>query len=293
MVKKVNPDAILALNSMGLFLSEKHIYHTSNMPYKKVAELVRGEYPDTEHFRKLISYYEFVGEREKENFEKAEKIIVLSKKIQENIIEQGIAEEKITYVHRAIPKLYGEWPKKEGKMKIILMPAELRVMKGVRYALETMKILKKRVPEAVLVMCGRTNNYEQEYMKQLINDARGKANIITAGFAPKEIFYGYMRMAECAFMPFCFDECPIALSECIGHGLPVVTNEYAGFERQVIDRFGYCARYKDVEDYADALEKMLTEPDFRDKKARGAREVTDEFTFESYKKGINDVFAKG
>ncbi|MBZ5503428.1 MAG: hypothetical protein LAN59_14555, partial [Acidobacteriia bacterium] len=59
--------------------------------------------------------------------------------------------------------------------------------------------------------------------------------------------------AECAFMPFCFDECPISLTECIGSYLPVVTNEYAGFEKPVINTFGYCAEYKNVRDYADAL----------------------------------------
>ena len=190
---------------------------------------------------------------------------------------------------RMIVELVGISRKKE-RMRMILMPAELRVMKGVRYAIETMKLLKERMPNAVLVICGRMNHYEQDYMKQLIEDAKGQANIIVAGFVPKEQLYRYMEIAECAFMPFCFDECPISLCECIGHGLPVVTNEYAGFGTGVVARFGYCAKHKDVNDYAKALEKMLSDEDFRQRKIDGAKQITDEFTFDLYKKEINHVF---
>ncbi|MCX6773827.1 MAG: glycosyltransferase family 4 protein, partial [Candidatus Micrarchaeota archaeon] len=236
--KRVNGkgyDAILAFTCMGLFLSKRHVYYTSNMPYKRVLELVKGEYPDTPCFRKLIDYYRFVADRERENYEKAEKIIVCSRMVMKSIVEDhDISPEKIVYAPRQIPKLYQDIPegKKEG-MRIILMPAELRVMKGVRYAIEAMKLLKREVPNAVLVISGRINRYEQEYIDGLLNEARGKANIIVTGFLKKEQLYGYMRNAECAFMPFCFDECPISLAECIGHGLPVVTNEYAGYDKEI------------------------------------------------------------
>ena len=289
-VGKTDHDAILAFNSMGLFLSENHIYHTSNVPYKKVFELVKDEYPENEHYRKLLDYYEFVGNREKENYEKAGKIIVNSRKIEEHIAEQGIDPEKIFYVPRAIPKLYSNKERKKEKMKIVLMPAELRVMKGVGYAIETMKILKKKMPNVVLIICGRMNYYEKDYMKQLISDARGKANIIVTGFVPKKQLHGYINMAECAFMPFCFDECPISLSECIGHGLPVVTNEYAGFEKKVINQFGYCADYKDINDYAEGLMKILSDDHLRKEKSDGAKKITDQFNFDFYKKEINNVF---
>jgi glycosyltransferase involved in cell wall biosynthesis len=289
-VGSVEHDAVLAFTGMGLFLPEKFIYYTSNMPYKKVIQLVEGEYPDTEHFRKLLDYYRFVADKEKENYERATRIIVHSKKIEEHIAaEHGIAPGKITYIPRPIPAFSGKQEKK-GNMRIILMPAELRVMKGTRYAIETMKLLKKRVPNAVLVICGRINGYEQEYMKELLREAKGKANIIVTGFLPKEHLHKYMELAECAFMPFCFDECPISLTECIGHCLPVVTNEYAGFEKETIDEFGYCAEYKNIEDYTDGIEKMLTDKSFKEKKSEGAKDVARKFDAENYKERINNVF---
>ncbi|MBN1169650.1 glycosyltransferase family 4 protein [Candidatus Micrarchaeota archaeon] len=289
-VSHADHDAVLAFNSMGLFLSEKFIYYTSNVPYKKVVELVDGEYPETAHFRKLLDYYGFVAEREIENYEKAEKIIVHSMKIQEHIVEQGIAPGKIVYIARPIPKMQPGGERKVGKMRIIIMPAELRVMKGVKYAIETMKLLKDMMPNAILIITGRINNYEQDYMKQLLHEAGGKANVIATGFLPKEQLHRYMQAAECAFMPFCFDECPIALSECIGYGLPVVTNEYAGFDRETIGRFGYCARHKDINDYAEGLGRILSDDDLRMEKRRGTREITEKFNFDRYKKEINNVF---
>lgn len=295
-VGDARPDAILAFNSMGLFLKQRHIYYTSAVPYRKVRELVEGEYPKTPHFQRLLGYYRFVGESEGENFEKAEKIITHSVKIRQHIIEEhGVEPGKVTCLRRPIPDLRGSAktrPAESGgrRMRVVLMPAELRVMKGTRYAIEAMKILKKTVPEAVLVICGRMNNYEQDYMRSLLDGAKGRANIIIAGFLPEERLYGYMGMADCAFMPFCFDECPVALCECVGHGLPVVTNEYAGFGREEIESFGYCARYKDTEDYAEGLMRMLTDEGFRRRKADGAVEAIKRFGADDYRRAVNDVF---
>ena len=124
-VEKTKPDAILAFNSMGLFLSERFIYHSSTVPYRKIAELVKGEYPETEHFRRLLEYYRFVGEKEVDNYKKAEKIIVHSRKVMEHIIyEHGIDAEKIVYIARPIPKLYSAKKTKNEKTRMILMPSK-------------------------------------------------------------------------------------------------------------------------------------------------------------------------
>jgi glycosyltransferase involved in cell wall biosynthesis len=289
-----DPDAILAFTMMGRHLSRKHAYYTSNVPYKRVVSLIEGEYPDNAHFRNLAGYYRFVAGREREDYEKADRIIVLSRKIREIIIdEHGIDPGKITYIPRPIP-IFKNARKAGNKagLKLIIMPAELRVMKGIRYAIETMKILKKTNPEAVLLICGRMNNYEKDYVKSLLDGARGKANISLAGFIGKDKLHAFLGIADCAFMPFCFDECPIALSECLGHGLPVVTNEYAGYGRDDIERFGYCARCKDPADYADGLARMLTDDGFARKRAEGAKSVAGKYTFERYKEGVDSVFSE-
>jgi hypothetical protein len=93
-------------------------------------------------------------------------------------------------------------------------------------------------------------------------------------------------------MPFCFDECPISLSECIGSCLPVVTNEYAGFDKKVINTFGCCAEYKNVRDYADALIRMLTDSGFNRSKRRGCQTMIETFTFHQFKENLNRVFEK-
>jgi glycosyltransferase involved in cell wall biosynthesis len=143
---------------------------------------------------------------------------------------------------------------------------------------------------AVLVICGSINKYEEEYVKGLLKEAQGKANIVVAGYLPKKALYKYMEMADCAFMPFCFDECPIALTECIGHGLPVITNEYAGYERSIIDTFGYCARHNDAEDYAKGLLRTLSDEEYNSRKRKGAMDVAREFNFDRFKEELNDVF---
>jgi glycosyltransferase involved in cell wall biosynthesis len=286
-------DRVLAFTSMGLFLDRKFIYYTSTVPYKKVAEIAEHEYPPTGRFRELLEYYRFIASREGENYEKAERIIVLSAKIAELLKEcHSVDREKIRYVPRPIPRFIRKKESGRGDLKIIIMPAELRVMKGIRYAIETMKLMKKRVPDAVLVICGRINNYEREYVSSLLKDARGKANIVLAGFPPRDRYLEHLSGADCAFMPFCFDECPISLTECVGSGIPLVTNEYAGYAKDVIDEFGYRARHNDVDDYADGLERMLTDEDFRARKEAGAESVAARFTFERYREALADAIER-
>ncbi len=290
---KASPDAVLAFTGMGMFLKQKHVYYTSNVPYKAVARLVRDEYPRTERFRRLMRHYRFVAGKEAEFYRRAERIVVLSKKVKELIsAEHGIDEEKISYIPRPVPRLSAPAQRKEDGVRMILMPAELRVMKGIRYAIETMKILKKTEPRAVLVMRGRVNGYERRYVEGLLAESRGKANIAVLGFMPRERFYSFMRAADCAFMPFCFDECPISLRECLGNCLPVVTNEYAGYERRVIQSFGSCVERNDVEGYAEALSRMLSDPRHKRKKTEGAARMAVEYPFEKYQEALNDVFER-
>jgi glycosyltransferase involved in cell wall biosynthesis len=304
-VTRFSPDVILAFTNMGLFLDRDFIYYTSNVPYKRVLQLVAGEYPENTHFSALLNHYKFVAGQEAENYEKAEHIVVLSHMIREAIVtEHGIDPDKITYLPRYIPKLQdqpiympsrSEFPHSRSssrKMQIILMPAQLRVMKGIRYAVETMKILKKEMNNAVLVICGSFNAYEHDYVKSLLHDAKGKANIVVTGYLPRDKYYGYLRNAECAFMPFCFDECPISLSECIGSGLPVVTNEYAGYSEPVINTFGYCADYKNVEDYADALMKMLSDREYNRVKRDGCRTITEAFSLDKFRENLQRVVTR-
>lgn len=162
------------------------------------------------------------------------------------------------------------------------MPAEISIRKGIRSAIETMKILKTVAPTAVLVICGRMNAYEQDYIRELLAEAKGKANIIQAGFLPKEKFFSYIQQASCVFMPFCFDESPIALNECLAHGVPVVTNTYAGYSKDIIDQFGYCAEYGNTEDYAKGLLKLLQDSEYNKQKRLQVQGLYEKFTFKEF-----------
>ena len=50
-------------------------------------------------------------------------------------ISQIVPPEKIDYVPRPVPRLSGPSERPDGRVKIILMPSELRVMKGIRQAI--------------------------------------------------------------------------------------------------------------------------------------------------------------
>ncbi len=288
-------DRVVTFANMGQFLTRAFVCITTIVPCARTLKILRREYPKTAEYRAILAYYALVAKHEKEMYERPEKIIVFSEVIRRSIVEDyGVSPKKVIYIPKPIPVFASETKhasSKESEMKIILMPAELRVRKGIRYAIETMKILKKELPGSVLVICGRIHFQEQEYVRQLLEEAKGKANIAMTGFLPKDKLYEYMKKAECAFMPFCFDECPVALGECIGHGLPVVTNEYAGFQKEIIEKFGYCCKQDTPRDYADALMRLLTDQAVMDTKRKGALSVAKKFTSEKFAQALNDAIA--
>ncbi len=294
-VNDKNYDRIVVFSKMGMFIKQKFVLITTTIPIKRALIILEKEYPATRQFKKIINYYRIVGSKESENYKKAGKIVTFSAEIKKSLIKElNITPGKIVYIPRPVPYFIEKRrtvKNNESGMKIILMPSELRVRKGIRYAIETMKILKKKLPGAVLIICGKVNFLEKEYVRKLLKDAKGKANVVAAGFLPKDQLYRYMEEADCAFMPFCFDECPIALGECVGHGLPVITNKYAGYEKKVIESFGYCLEHN-AKKYAEKLIEILSDEKIMDKKRRGAIKMAKNFTFPSFAKLLNETIRK-
>jgi len=292
-VKELNPDIVIAFTNMGLFLNKKHIYFTTSLPYKHALKLIEGEYPENIQFKELTKYYQFIAEQEYQSYEKAELILTTSIKVKEAIIEEyNINPDKIIYIPLPIYTLIDIGNKNKShksNMKLILMPAELRVRKGLRYAIETMKILKEKIPNAVLIICGKINEYENEYIQELLQKAKGKANMIVAGFLPRKQYYQYMKSVECAFLPvLCEGQCE-ALAECIASGLPVVTNKYTQYNKDIINTIGYCASYKDIKDYANGLIKLLTDSDYNKEKREGTKIIANKYSFENFKRLLNNA----
>lgn len=292
-IQKEKFDLIIAFTNMGLFLKQDHVYITSNLPFKKIIKIVGKEYPKNTHFKKLIDYYNLLAEKEEQNYKKAKKIFVYSREIKKSIIEEyKVPKNKIVYFQRHITYFKNSKNSKNSKLKIILMPSSLSVQKGIKVATKTMEILKIKEPNTILIICGKIDPYEEKYIKELLKKTKGKANILLTGYLPKRKFYNYLENADCAFMPFNYDECPISLSECLGHEIPIVTNKYAGYSKKIINSFGICIKRNNEKDYARALLKILRNEKVMKKKRENIKKLTNKLNEKKFKEKINNELLK-
>ncbi len=301
-MQKDKPDAIIACTNMGRFLKTKHIYLTTTLPYKLSHHMLSPEYPDIPHYNKLVSHLKFLGTQEKQNYEKAELILTASPKIKSSIIqEHEIDPEKIivlpypimlqshhTNAEKRDEKIQQpEHQQKDSRLKMIIMPQEVRIMKGIKDAIETMKLVKKTLPNAVLIICGKVNEYEKPLVLSMLKEARQQANIILAGFLPRDQYYKYLAVADCAFLPVLSEGQCGTMSECIASQLPVVTNEFNQYPEEIIKEVGHFAKHRNTEDYAQGILKLLTDQSYNNKKREAAKEVAKIYSFEKFEHALN------
>lgn len=87
-------------------------------------------------------------------FQRSDKIIAVSKFIQQKLIERGCPSEKITQHYIGIDNKYFSPTGKKAQQPTILFVGRLIEQKGCQYLLQAMKNINKAIPEAQLIIAG-------------------------------------------------------------------------------------------------------------------------------------------
>lgn len=268
-------DILHCFNTTSLFLErESFLFQTLNPTYASVHETLRSEYPSGRKYERKLACYEFASSLEEREYAKAPEIVASSELAKENIARYyGVKRRRIQVIPAGIDSSVCNlnYAKRESKLRIILFPNRISVLKGFHYVSEAMKKIKKAFPNSILIVANRIDDFEYDLLSDDIKALKKMGAIAIAGFLPRKALYEYYRMADVCLVPSLCDDMSLVVLESVAHATPIVATSNTGFPD--VEEVGIKVPPKDSEAIADAVIALLSEEERYMKKRESAREV--------------------
>lgn len=178
--------------------------------------------------------------------------------------------------------------------KVILFGGRLSESKGGEQALEALRLVRARVPSAVLLVVGTVDFYAERMQKQASKIGLEDA-LVFAGKVPFEDMRCAYAVADVVLVPsICFDSLPRVVLEGMAAGKPVVATKYGGAPEAVIDGVtGYIVNPLVPQEIAEKVSDILeTNIDVVSMGAEAKKRVESEFNLAKMVREYETLYAK-
>ena len=237
------------------------------------------------------------------------KIIAVSDFIKKELEGIGVPPKKLVTVHHGID--IKNFKRKRGKRilkkfpelndrRIILHPARTVLEKGCDVSIKALKLIKKKFPDILLVLCGTKHVIDWEsrqekdiaYLLHLINRLGLEDNILMDSFS-REQMIGLYQLAEFSIYPSSFEE-PFGLTiiESLSCGKPMIVTDCGGMPEVIKNgENGIVIKRKDYNALAQKSLYLLKNEQTKQELGKNGRKMVEErFTAEDMVKNTIDVY---
>ncbi len=263
---------------------------TVHSTWKGEAEAIRGEpysrLNPNEKF--LVSFNWFLRIFEEKMLERSKRLIAVSDFTRKELTQYyGISEAKIRVIHNGVDteKFHSAEDKRKVKAELgfntddptILSVGRLYARKGLFTLIESMPAVKKRFPNAKLIISGKGQSNE---MKKLVDHAERlgvQGNIVFTGYFPDAKLPKLYQAADVfAFSTF-YEHHPFAVLEALSSQLPVVTTTVGGIPETITDgKNGFLCKPFNSGQFSDRILYLLEHPAVAEEMACQARQTIEE-----------------
>jgi glycosyltransferase involved in cell wall biosynthesis len=207
--------------------------------------------------------------------------VCVSEFVRDRLLARGFPPEKLEIIYQGVDQR-GDIDAAEATEKeadpYILFVGRFVEKKGVSHLIEAMRLLESRGSGARLVLIG-----DGPLGQTLRDQARGMKQVAFLGWLPNAEIRQRMRGALALCVPSVTgregdaEGLPTVIFEAMAEGAPVVGSRHAGIAEAVDDgRTGLIVPEGDVPALADALERMIADPELRRRLGMAARAVAAE-----------------
>lgn len=218
----------------------------------------------------------------------ANKLVVFTQNAKAELIERyGICGAKITIVpqgsfrhltqtHQYSMKSAREELRIPASGKVILSFGVLRKSKGQSNLVSAMPSVIRAIPEAILVVAGKSTRDEQDELENLISQLGIEDNVLLdARFIPDEELPVYFAAADLVALPYLSSYHSSVLEVAYSFGKPIVASRVGGLIECVEEgKTGLLVTPGDVQELADSLICALEDNDTLSKMGRAAYEYS-------------------
>ena len=164
--------------------------------------------------------------------------------------------------------------------KVILFVGTLRPVKGIRYLIEAMMIIKDKNENTKLFLVG--DGEERTYLENLVKELMLDEYVMFIGEVPNEKVPEYMVAADVFVLPSLSESFGIVNIEAMACGLPVIATKVGGLPEIIRDgENGVLVEPKNPEEIAENIILLLKDDELREGISRNNMKMVREYTWES------------
>ena len=195
-----------------------------------------------------------------------------------------------TYLSQVRNSSFKEQVGRDGPLVLYL--GRLSPQKGIRYAIEAMKYVAKKVPQAKLVMAGPDYSGYSAYLRQMIRKLDLADNVILLDVVTDETKEAQV-IASCDVfvMPSSFEGFSQAVMKAMAQGRPVVVSDVGGLPYEVdYGRCGAICEYGNSWSLATSILQLIENPGMAAEMGTEGRTRAESFTFDRLAQSISDMY---
>jgi len=173
--------------------------------------------------------------------------------------------------------------------KIILFVGRVASEKSIDKIIKALAIIKKRsTDKEKLLIVG--NGPAMDELKQLARTLKLEKDVIFAGAVSYEEIMHYYKMAYVFTITSTTETFGIVTIEALASGVPVLAVKAPGAVDILTDGLDGMLVDDDVEKFADALEKIIREPELRGKLSKGALKTSKKYSIDTISERMLNLY---
>jgi len=173
--------------------------------------------------------------------------------------------------------------------KIILFVGRVASEKSIDKVIKALAIIKKRgIGKEKLLIVG--NGPAMDELKQLTRSLKVEEDLIFTGTVSYEEIQHYYKMAYVFTIASTTETFGIVTIEALASGVPVLAIKAPGAVDILTDGLDGLLVDDDVEKFANALEKIIKEPELRERLSRGALKTSEKYNIDTISERMLNLY---
>ena len=230
----------------------------------------------------------------------SDKLIVTSTGLKKLISSTRITDDKITVISDYVildnfsSDIYDDTLVEKYKLhnnKIVMYTGMLKKYQGIEYLLKSFLKIEKKCPDAVLVIVGNTSCDVYKELSKKMN----LQNVIFTGFQPHETISNYLSIADVVVSSRIDTDVTKGgfvsqVPEYMAMGKAIVATNVSDCDLMLQNESGLLVKVRNIEEMADAIIKLLKQPELRKKLGINAKERAKIFSWTTQFENLISVY---
>jgi glycosyltransferase involved in cell wall biosynthesis len=291
-------DKIIHKNRIQFDMIHAHFIWTAGYVGYKLKEKYKVPFTLTGHGEDVYDYpfrSEFWKKKTYEILENADEVITVSRNNLECLHRMGITKKINVVSNGFLPSLFNIKSQVQCRnkfnlpiqKKIIITIGSLGIVKGHKYLIDAIKILKKSNNKILCIILGEGEMHNT--LKKQIRGLKLEQTVILAGEMPYHLIEEWINTCDLFVLPSISEGFPVVQIEAMACGIPVVATRNGGSEEIITtDDLGYLCEKTNANDLADKIETALNKEWDHEKIVEHAQK----YTWEKVMKQILSLYKK-